>query len=128
MTNRLVNAKPKNVPYRKMLRSTQIWAIIVSDMALLWYINTSFIQMPTYLINIQGFTMAEMGTLLAVAQLSIPFIAGPSSIFSDCFINRGYRTKTIRQIIQAVALVPGLVEQFWYVNHCNPALTVFIGE
>lgn len=84
--------------------------------------------MPTYLINIQGFTLADMGTLLAVAQLSIPFVTGPSSILADYLINRGYRTKTIRQIIQAVVLVPGLVEQFWYVNHCNPALTVFIGE
>ena len=97
-------------------------------MAFYWYINTSFIQMPTYLISMQGFTLADMGTLLAVAQLSAPFVAGPSSILADHLVNRGYRNKTVRRLIQVTVLVPGLVEQLWYVNHCNSALTVFIGE
>ena len=128
LANRLVNAKPKTVPYGQMLRSRQFWGIAISDMAFYWYINTSFVQMPTYLISMQGFTLADMGTLLAVAQLSAPFVAGPSSILADHLVNRGYRNKTVRRLIQVTVLVPGLVEQLWYVNHCNSALTVFIGE
>ena len=128
LANRLVNTKPKNVPYGQILRSRQFWGIAVSDMAFFWYISTSFIQMPTYLINMQGFTLADMGTLLAVAQVSTPLIAGPSSVLADMLINRGFRVKTVRQVIQAAVLIPGLVEQLWYVNHCNYALTVFIGE
>ena len=111
-----------------MLTSRPFWGIVLSEMAWYWYINTSFVQMPAYLTSVQGFSVQEMGTLLGVAQMTSPLIAGSSSILADYLINRGVRIKTVRQICGAIVFIPGLVEQLWHINHCNVGLTFFIGK
>lgn len=127
--NRVISIKPKSVPYGKLLTSTPFLACLIADISHLFYINTSYVLMPEYLSTIQGFSVKRIGTLLAVAQISGPFVGGVSGYLADRFMNMGYRTKYVRSTIQAVgSFIPGLIEQLWFANDCNTTLTTFIGK
>ena len=98
----------KSVPYRKILTSRAFWKILFAEVTFYWYINTSFVQMPSYLIEIQGFSVEHTGRLLAISTLSGPFWGFIASFLADKFINNGIRTRTVRRSMQAIGVfIPG---------------------
>ena len=64
--------------------------------------------MPSYLTQIQGFSVQHTGRLLAIAQLSGILWGFIASVLADKFINKGMRPRTVRRIMQAIGvIIPG---------------------
>ncbi|CAL8084073.1 unnamed protein product [Calicophoron daubneyi] len=94
-----------SVPWRKMLASRAVWAIIVSHVTFNWSWYSLITCMPTYLSRVQGFKLSENGFLSSLPYLTQWFTSQLAALASDGLIGRRLLSVTsVRKLNNFVAL------------------------
>ncbi|XP_066287316.1 sialin-like [Branchiostoma lanceolatum] len=77
------------VPWREVLTSLPVWALIVGQFSSLWGTYLLLTQMPNYMKNVLGFNIRTNGLLSALPPLLAMISMMLSSFLADYLITRG---------------------------------------
>lgn len=108
-------AKPglKDVPWRQVLRSPAVWAIVVAHFSYNWGLYTLMTTLPTYYKRVQGFNIKKNGTLSALPYL-VQFVVHISSGRIADTLRVKFNLKTVH-----------VRKAFDCLGHLLPAISVF---
>ncbi|XP_066952063.1 sialin-like [Macrobrachium rosenbergii] len=99
--------QPRGIPWKSILTSTPVWAVVIGDFGSCWALALFLTQLPTYMKNILGFSIKENGLISA-----LPFIfryAGAifMSTAGDWLLTHKYLSiRSTRRIFGAIAMCP----------------------
>lgn len=93
-------------PWKAMLTSAPVWAIVASHCAENWGFYTLLTQLPTFLSNVFDFHLEKTGFLSAVPYLTMGLLLFVSGYMADWFQVKGYLTTTqVRRYFNCTAFL-----------------------
>lgn len=78
------------IPWKALLTSKAVYAIVISQAALNWGFNTMLTHMPTFLADTLNYNLASSGFLSGAPYLTMGIFISVSGYFADKFVNKGY--------------------------------------
>ncbi|CAL1281265.1 unnamed protein product [Larinioides sclopetarius] len=113
-------------PWKSILTSIPLWALVIAHTGQSWGFYTFFIQMPMYLSNILHFDLNKNGVLSALPNLMLSLISIVVSILADKLRKSGkLRITVIRKIFNTIGFVgPALCLIAVSFSGCRPTLIV----
>ncbi|XP_060085023.1 sialin-like [Ylistrum balloti] len=94
-------------PWRAILTSSAMWAIILTAFLQTWGIYVTHTTLPRYMHNIQKFDIAQDGLLMALPNLFNIFASVVGSWFADFLLKKQWlSTVAVRKILNTLGLLP----------------------
>ncbi|XP_042203667.1 putative inorganic phosphate cotransporter [Homarus americanus] len=123
-----LDTPPSSIPWKEMVTSLPLWAIIVCEVGNSFGFSVYFSYIPTYMQNILGFSISENGVLSALPFLCRYLGAVVSATAADMVLDRELLSViTIRRIFSAVAMFgPALNLLAVAYSGCDPTVAVFL--
>ncbi|KAF5270662.1 hypothetical protein FQA39_LY01400 [Lamprigera yunnana] len=121
--------KPKKVPWRQLLTSMPVWAIVCAHTCSVYGYFTLVNQMPTFMNDVYAVSIKKNGFFSSFPYLGKYVMAVLSSWLADYLrkLNK-YKTSTIRNIFTLIAiLIPAIlmgVQAIWHIN-VNFSVAIF---
>lgn len=108
--NEHTHKKPPPVPWRHMLRSGPLWALIAAQVGHDWGFFTLVTDLPKYMSSVLKYTIASNGYVSALPYLVMWFTSMGSSWLADRMITRGVMSRTnVRKLGTTIASIgPGV--------------------
>lgn len=108
--NEHTHQKPPPVPWRHMLSSGPLWALIAAQVGHDWGFFTLVTDLPKYMSSVLKYTIASNGYVSALPYLVMWFCSIGSSWLADWMITRGVMSRTnVRKLGTTIASIgPGL--------------------
>ena len=75
---------------RAIFSTTAFWALIIAHCGQNWGFYTLLTEIPTYLDNIQHFSLANNGFISALPYLCMTILCVPFSIVADWLVSSGH--------------------------------------
>ncbi|GIY75444.1 putative inorganic phosphate cotransporter [Caerostris extrusa] len=115
-------------PWKSILTSIPLWALVVAHTGQSWGFYTFFIQMPMYLSNILHFDLNKNGVLSALPNLMLSIVSIIAGIFADMIRSSGKLGITnIRKIFNTIGFFgPALCLIAVSLSGCQPMLIVIL--
>ncbi|XP_031560826.1 uncharacterized transporter slc-17.2-like isoform X2 [Actinia tenebrosa] len=96
---------PDPVPWKALLTSVPVWAIMAGNLAADWGLYTILISLPMYLIDILHTDIQTMG-FLAAAPFLVKSLSGPfGGITADLLRRRWLSTRSVRRLYYSVGAI-----------------------
>ncbi|OWF45215.1 sialin-like isoform X1 [Mizuhopecten yessoensis] len=113
-------------PWKAILTSTAMWAIIVTNFMQAWGSYITNTTLPTYMNKIQKFDITKDGLLMALPMLMSMFTNILGSLLADFLRRKRYlSTVTVRKLFNTLGLVPAaLCLPFIYMAGCEHVYVV----
>ncbi|XP_037027085.1 sialin-like isoform X1 [Bradysia coprophila] len=94
------------IPWKALLTSKAVYAIVASQSAMNWCFNTMLTQMPTFLADTLQYDLASSGFLSGAPYLTMGIFISIAGYLADMFVNRGYISiRHIRKLYVSGALL-----------------------
>ncbi|KAG4067231.1 hypothetical protein HA402_000222 [Bradysia odoriphaga] len=94
------------IPWKALLTSKAVYAIVASQFAMNWCFNTMLTQMPTFLADTLQYDLASSGFLSGAPYLTMGIFISSAGYLADMFVNRGYISiRRIRKLYVSGALL-----------------------
>ncbi|KAL6443630.1 hypothetical protein ACFW04_001629 [Cataglyphis niger] len=108
--NEHTHTKPPPVPWRHMLRSTPMWALIAAQVGHDWGFFTLVTDLPKYMSSVLHYSIKNNGLVSSLPYLIMWFCSIASSWLADWIITRGIMSRTnVRKLGTTIAsLGPGV--------------------
>uniref|UniRef100_A0A915KHR9 Sialin n=1 Tax=Romanomermis culicivorax TaxID=13658 RepID=A0A915KHR9_ROMCU len=108
----LVTSKPgvRDVPWRQVLTSSAVWAVVVSHFTNNWGLYTLMTTLPTYFKKVQGFDIKKNGFVSALPYLvQFIFHVGSGRLADFLRVKFNLKTVHVRKLFDCLGhLLPGL--------------------
>lgn len=104
-----IHKKPPSVPWRHLLRSVPVWALIVAQIGHDWGFFTLINDLPKYMSNVLKYSIKSNGLLSALPYLTMWLCSVVTSCLADWMITSGFMSRTnVRKLGTTIAsLGPG---------------------
>ncbi|XP_029050700.1 putative inorganic phosphate cotransporter [Osmia bicornis bicornis] len=101
--------KPPSVPWRHLLRSVPLWALIAAQIGHDWGFFTLVNDLPKYMSSVLKYSIKSNGLLSALPYLTMWICSVVTSCLADWMITRGFMSRTnVRKLGTTIAsLGPG---------------------
>ncbi|EZA49274.1 Putative inorganic phosphate cotransporter [Ooceraea biroi] len=108
--NEHTHTKPPSVPWRHMLSSVPIWALIAAQVGHDWGFFTMVTDLPKYMSSVLHYSIKDNGFVSALPYLVMWFCSLGSSWLADWMITRNIMSRTnVRKLGTTIASVgPGV--------------------
>lgn len=118
--------RPKSVPWRSVLTSVPVWALVVTHMAQNWGFYTLLTELPTYMKNILHFNIKANAFVSALPYLIMWLMALLSSVVADYVLDKNLLSRAAtRKTMNSLAMcLPALFLVFAAYSGCNVTYTV----
>lgn len=101
-----VHVNPPSVPWKAMLTSMPMWALIAVQIGHDWAFYTMSTDLPTYMANVLFFNISENGVLSSIPYLGMWFCCMITSWIADWLITNKYMTTTgVRKLGTTIASI-----------------------
>lgn len=106
-------AEESVVPWRSIITSGPLWAILLTQCGQSWAFYTQLTELPTYMDNILHMDIQQNAVLSALPYLTTWIMGIVLSIFADWFLQKGYISQlnsyklwnSVASIIPAIGLI-----------------------
>ncbi|XP_023245213.1 putative inorganic phosphate cotransporter [Copidosoma floridanum] len=95
--------KPR-VPWKAILTSFPMWAIVIVHSGSNWGFYVLFTQMPTYMKYVLSFDVQHSGLVSALPYLAMWLIGFPISWLSDFALRKGVSVECVRKLSNTIGL------------------------
>ena len=99
------SATSRTIPWRRLLRSTAVWAIIVSHFCNNWSLYVVLAWLPSYFKATFGVSLANAGMMSAAPWLVSFVMANVAGALADRMLRRGTSATKVRRIMQCIGLL-----------------------
>ncbi|KAL6261910.1 hypothetical protein P5V15_006993 [Pogonomyrmex californicus] len=108
--NEHTHSKPPPVPWRHMLSSLPVWALITAQIGHDWGFFTLVTDLPKYMSSVLKYSIKSNGFVSALPYLVMWFSSIGSSLLADWMITKGIMSRTnVRKLGTTIASVgPGV--------------------
>lgn len=97
------------VPWKRVFRSTAVWAIIVAHFCYAWGYFVLLTWFPTYLHKKLGFNYSTSGFIALTPWVAMFAVSNIAGIITDTMVKRGVSVTTVRKGMQSLGfLLPAL--------------------
>ncbi|XP_017767230.1 PREDICTED: putative inorganic phosphate cotransporter isoform X2 [Eufriesea mexicana] len=102
--------KPPSVPWRHVLKSVPVWALIAAQVGHDWGFFTLVNDLPKYMSNVLKYSIKDNGLLSALPYLTMWICSIVTSCLADWMITKGLMSRTnVRKLGTTIAsLGPGI--------------------
>jgi len=98
--------KPSSVPWKDIVISAPVWAILVSHVTQSFGFYVLFTELPTYMKNVLNYDMSSKAFLSGLPYLAMVIVGALGSIVADFAIKKEIFSKTVvRKIANTIATV-----------------------
>ncbi|KYN02580.1 Putative inorganic phosphate cotransporter [Cyphomyrmex costatus] len=124
--NEHTHTKPPTVPWRHMLRSAPLWALIAAQIGHDWGFFTLVTDLPKYMSSVLGYSIKSNGLVSALPYLIMWFCSIGSSWLADWMITKGVMSRTnVRKLGTTIASIgPGVFIIAASYSSCDRTLVV----
>ncbi|XP_028158438.1 putative inorganic phosphate cotransporter [Ostrinia furnacalis] len=114
-------------PWKALLRSVPLWALIMAGIGHDWGYFTMVTDLPKYMTDVLKFNIKSTGTLSALPYVAMWIAAFIFGLICDFCIKRGYHSiKNARKIYTSIAATgPGLCIIMASYSGCDTTMAVF---
>ncbi|XP_012526725.1 putative inorganic phosphate cotransporter [Monomorium pharaonis] len=124
--NEHTHKTPPPVPWRHMLRSAPVWALITAQIGHDWGFFTLVTDLPKYMSSVLKYTIKSNGFVSALPYLVMWFSSLGSSYLADWMITKGVMSRTnVRKLGTTIASIgPGVFIIAASYSKCDRTLVV----
>jgi len=124
--NEHTHTKPPPVPWRHMLRSAPLWALIAAQVGHDWGFFTLVTDLPKYMSSVLNYSIKSNGLVSALPYLIMWFCSIGSSWLADWMITKGIMSRTnVRKLGTTIASIgPGVFIIAASYSSCDRTLVV----
>jgi ACS family sodium-dependent inorganic phosphate cotransporter len=97
----------RTIPWRRLLRSSAVWAIIVNHFCNNWSLYVLLAWLPSYFKSTFGVSLANAGLLSAAPWLVSFVMANVAGTMADAMLKRGTSATVVRKLMQCIGLLGG---------------------
>lgn len=112
------------VPWRQFFRSPAFWALLCAHFCTNWTWYTFLTWLPSYLVQVKGFSLNEMGVYATFPYIAMMLIGNGSAWLADEVIRRGVSVTLVRKISQTVCFGGAGLFLLLLSHASSPALTI----
>src|SRR5215510_4038701 len=91
------------VPWDRFFREPAFWALLCAHFCTNWTWYTFLTWLPTYLVQVRGFSLTEMGVYATFQYIAMIGIGNSVAWMADGMIQRGVSVTTVRKLSQTLA-------------------------
>lgn len=95
--------KAQAIPWGRFFAEPAFWALMCAHFCTNWTWYTFLTWLPSYLVQVRGFSLNEMGIYATFPYLAMMFIGNGTAWLADDMIRRGLSVTFVRKIFQTVA-------------------------
>jgi len=95
--------KAQTVPWDRFFRQPAFWALLCAHFCTNWTWYTFLTWLPSYLVQVRGFSLNEMGVYATFPYIAMMFVGNGTAWLADDMIRRGFSVTIVRKIFQTVA-------------------------
>jgi MFS transporter, ACS family, solute carrier family 17 (sodium-dependent inorganic phosphate cotransporter), other len=95
--------KAQAIPWGRFFREPAFWALMCAHFCTNWTWYTFLTWLPSYLVQVRGFSLNEMGIYATFPYLAMMFVGNGTAWLADDMIRRGLSVTFVRKIFQTVA-------------------------
>ena len=99
------SVEARAIPWRRLLRSTAVWAIIINHFCSNWALYVLLAWLPSYFKTTFDVSLTNAGLLSAAPWLAYFVIGNVGGWFADAMIGAGRSVTFVRKTMQVAALV-----------------------
>ncbi|OWF45214.1 sialin-like [Mizuhopecten yessoensis] len=123
-----MSSKDYIVPWRAILTSSAVWAVVVLNFTTSWGYFVTLTSLPTYMNKIQKYDIAQDGLLVALPDLVNLILGLITSWISDYLRQKGYlSTVAVRKLTTLIGLsAAAVVLPFITLAGCNNVVVVLL--
>lgn len=92
------------IPWRQLLSSVPIWALIISGFAVNWSLYVFLAWLPSYFYDTQGLSIISSGLYAAAPWLAMSFGMVIGGYLADGLLSKGWDRTVVRKLMQTVGL------------------------
>lgn len=100
-------AQERTIPWRRLLRSAPVWAIIVNHFCNNWSLYVLLAWLPSYFKSTFGVSLANAGLLSAAPWLVSFVMTNVAGTVADAMLTRGTSATVVRKVMQCIGLLGG---------------------
>ncbi|XP_002166641.3 sialin [Hydra vulgaris] len=105
----VIHRRSMRVPWKAMLTSKPVWAVIIGNVASDWGLYTILICLPLFLMDIMRFNVQTMGFVASLPFL-LKAIVGPlGGVVADILRYKCMSTRAVRQLFYAIGAMSAAV-------------------
>ena len=98
------SAHREPTPWRALLRSRAVWAILLCTCCTNWVAFLFFTWLPTYLVKSQGFSLKAMGFYATLPYVAAIVLGNAAGLLADRLIRRGVDPTRVRKSFFVVGM------------------------
>ncbi len=114
----------QTIPWRRFFRERAFWALLCAHFCTNWTWYTFLTWLPTYLVQVRGFSLAEMGIYATFPYIAMIGIGNGVAWVADGMIQRGVSVTTVRKLSQTLAFGGAALFLLLLTQTTSPWLTV----
>ena len=95
--------KAQAIPWKQFFRAPAFWALLTAHFCTNWTWYTFLTWLPSYLVQVRGFSLNEMGIYANFPYLAMAAVGNSSAWIADGWIRRGASVTLVRKISQTIA-------------------------
>lgn len=116
--------KAQAIPWGRFFREPAFWALLCAHFCTNWTWYTFLTWLPSYLVQVRGFSLNEMGIYATFPYIAMMFIGNGTAWLADDLIRRGLSVTLVRKISQTVAFGGAGLFLLLLAHTDSPAMTV----
>lgn len=96
--------KLNRIPWRQLLQSVPVWALIVSGFSVNWSLYVFLAWLPSYFFDAHGLSITSSGVYAAAPWLAMSIGMWAGGYIADNLLKRGRSNTFVRKLMQTVGL------------------------
>jgi len=114
----------QTVPWNLFFRERAFWALLCAHFCTNWTWYTFLTWLPTYLVQVRGFSLTEMGIYATFPYIAMMGIGNGAAWVADGMIRRGVSVTTVRKLSQTLAFGGAMLFLLLLTQATSPWFTV----
>ena len=95
--------RAQTIPWNRFFQEPAFWALLCAHFCTNWTWYTFLTWLPSYLVQVRGFSLHEMGVYATFPYIAMMLIGNGTAWVADDMIRRGMSITIVRKIFQTVA-------------------------
>lgn len=95
----------ESIPWQRFFRERAFLALICAHFCTNWTYYVFLTWLPTYLVQVRGFSLQEMGVYATFPYIAMMLIANATAWIADGMIQRGTSVTFVRKLFQTLAFM-----------------------
>jgi len=114
----------QTIPWNLFFRERAFWALLCAHFCTNWTWYTFLTWLPTYLVQVRGFSLTEMGIYATFPYIAMMGIGNGVAWVADDMIRRGVSVTTVRKLSQTLAFGGAMLFLVLLTQTTSPWFTV----